>query len=330
MALEIMSKTLIIQNLQGIGDTVWFIRHYHAIARSLPEQKVSILTRPRSMADQILQYDPFVDQVLWLEMKPGIHDGLLGIWRLAQLIRQYQFERVWILHSRSLRYALACRLAGVKIIYGPGIGLQRYLLSRSLSLLKEEQKCHPIRRGTFLLKRNGLWLDQEKSPLFVGEGERQFVHEKIKQLPKPWIGLGIASSEAHKKWSWQNYAALGAALHKKQGGTFFIMGAGLEKEEAQHIAKAFEQEKMPFFLAINFSISQSLALLQSLDFIVGNDTGILHAAPMAGSKGLVLLGKAQVPIHDYAEVEGLQVVDKDINEITVADVLENLSTLGWT
>jgi heptosyltransferase-2 len=329
MALGVMSKTLIIQNLQGIGDTVWFVRNYHAIARSIPEQKVSILTRPRSMADQILKDDPFIDQVLWLKMKPGIHDGLLGIWRLARLIRQHKFERVWILHSRSLRYALACRLAGVKYIYGSGIGLQRYLLSHSLPLLKEEQKYHPIRRGTLLLKRNGLSLDLEKSPLFVGDAERQFAHEKIHQFPKPWIGLGIASSEVHKKWSWQNYAALGLALHKKQGGTFFIMGAGLEIEESQHIAKVFKENKVPYFAAVNFSISQSLALLQSLDFTVGNDTGILHAAPMVGSKGLVLLGCGQVPIHDYAEVEGLRFSAKGIHEITVDDVLEKLTTLGW-
>jgi heptosyltransferase-2 len=324
-----MSKTLIIQNLQGIGDTVWFVRHYHAIALSIPEQKVSILTRPRSMADQILKHDPFVEEVLWLKMKPGMHDGILGIWRLAKLMRHHQFERVWILHSRSLRYTLACRLAGVKYIYGSGIGLQRYLLSRSLPLKKEEQKCHPIRRGTLLLKRNGLLLGQEKTPLFVGKEEHQFVHEKIHHLPKPWVGLGIASSEVHKKWHWENYVALGVALHKKQGGTFFIMGAGLEKKESEYIAKVFKEKKVPYFAAVDFSISQSLALLQSLDFIVGNDTGILHAAPMVGSKGLVLLGSGQVPIHDYAEVEGLRFSAKDINEITVEDVLEKLTTLGW-
>ena len=324
-----MSKTLIIQNLQGIGDTVWFARHYHAIAGSVPEEKVSILTRPRSMADQILQHDPSIEKVLWLEMKPGIHDGLLGVWRLAQLIRRHGFEKVWILHSRSLRYALACRLAGVKYIYGPGIGLQRYFLSRSASLDKKDWEKHPIQRGTLLLKRNGISLGSEKAPLIIGEMERSFVHEQIHFCPKPWIGLGIASSEPHKKWSWENYAALAIALHKKCGGTFFLMGGSMEQEEAKTIQHALQSAEIPCFLATDFSISQSLALLQTLSFSVGNDTGILHAAPRVGSRGLVLLGSVQVPIQDYAEVEGLRFRDKSINEITVENVLEKLTALGW-
>ncbi len=320
-----MGKTLIIQNLQGIGDTVWFIRHYHAIAKATQDKKVSILTRSRSMADQILQYDPFIEQVLWLDIKPGRHDGLWGIVLLSRLICHYKFEKVWILHSRSLRYALACRLAGVPVIYGPGIGLQKYLLRKSVPLSKEEQTMHPIGRGTALLKRNGLTLDQEKAPLFVGEK----VPKEIKKYPKPWVGLGIASSEPHKKWSWEKYVSLGIALHKQQGGTLFIMGGGLENNEAQKMMDSFRQENIDSFTATNLPITQSLALLQQLDFIVGNDTGILHAAPMVATPGLVLLGKSQVPIHQYAEVEGLQFDHKSINEITVEMVLEKIKMLGW-
>lgn len=331
------SKTLIIQNLQGIGDTMWFVRHCQAIARATPEKQVCLLTRPRSMADKILQYDPYIEKILWLEIKGGKHDGLLGTLRLASLIREGGFKTVWILHSRSLRYALACRLAGVKNIYGPGIGLQKYLLSSGSLLDLEEHTKHPIIRGTLLLEKNGLHLGKETSPLYLGKGEEKRIKGILKDQKRPFWGIGIASSEEHKKWSWDSYVDLALSVHKKRGGTVCIMGGPLELGEGSRIQQALKEAGVDSITATQFSITESLALLSKIDFIVGNDTGILHAAPMVGTKGLVLLGSAQVPIHHHALVEGLRVNDNDpvqdppndLEQISVRMVMEKLSQLQW-
>lgn len=330
-------KTLVIQNLQGIGDTMWFIRHMHAIAKQAKFGKVSVLTRPRSLADQILQADPHIEEVLWLDVKPGKHDGFWGTIRLANLIRKGHYDTVWILHSRSLRYALACRLAGVKNIIGPGHGLQRHFITNKNFLSEAEQLEHPIKRAGHLLKYQGASLGNDLSPCIVGPSNKAFITKEFGKFQRPWIALGIASSEPHKKWLWQNFADLGARLRAETGGKIFIMGGPSETKESQLIYDEMFKKGYDPVKATNLTIQQSLALIQQCKFIVGNDTGILHAAPMLGSHGLVLLGKAQVPIHHYAEVEGLRLADCDevqpspnnVQDIPVSSVFQKLKSCHW-
>ena len=53
---------LVIQPLPGIGDMVWHIPHLRAIAHHEPEGQVSVLTKPRSLSDQLLASLPEVIQ----------------------------------------------------------------------------------------------------------------------------------------------------------------------------------------------------------------------------------------------------------------------------
>jgi heptosyltransferase-2 len=330
-------RTLVIQNLQGIGDTMWFVRHLHVIAQQTEAKSISVLTRPRSMADKILQADPAIDKVLWLDIKKGQHDGFLGTLRLANLIRKNKFDTVWILHSRSLRYAIACKLAGVKNIIGPGHGLQKYLITNKQFLSESEQFEHPIERAGHLLKHQGLSLGSEISPCIVASSAKTFITKKFDKFQRPWIALGIASSESHKKWLWQNFADLGIRLRAETGGKIFIMGGTSETKEAQLIYDEMFKKGYDPVKATDLTIEQSLALIQQCKFIVGNDTGIIHAAPMVGSHGLVLLGKSQVPIHYYSEVEGLRLASSDkveqppnnVQDIAVSDVFQKLKSLHW-
>jgi heptosyltransferase-2 len=329
-----LGKTLIIQNLQGIGDTCWFIKHYHAIANKTASKKVSILTRPRSMADQILKDDPYVEQVLWLHVKRGIHDGMMGTWRLARDLKVHQFDTVWILHSRSLRYALACRLAGIKDIRGPGIGFQKHLLTTAPFLEEAEQTRHPIKRGTLLLEKHGFFLDPS-SLLPIGTKEEHWAKNTLSTLPKPWVGIGLSSSESHKKWPLEHYKTLAEMIYQQKGGSILILGGPKEAEEGARLAATLKD--IPCLSVTSQPISDSLALIKQLDFLIGNDTGILHAAPQVGSKGLVLLGKSQVPIHHHTLVEGihldpeetLQEGPNDIHKLQPEKVFEKLKALGW-
>lgn len=331
-----LGKTLIIQNLQGIGDTCWFIPHYHAIAKITKTKKVSILTRPRSMADQILHYDPFIEEVLWLQVKGGDHDGILGTWRLAQFLKSHRFDTVWILHSRSLRYVLACRMAGILDIRGPGIGWQKHLLITPPFLDAETQAMHPIIRGTRLLEKHGINLD-ETSRLSLGQEEDSWAKSFLAPLPKPWVGIGLSSSEPHKKWPWERYKTLAEMIHRQRGGSILILGGPKEKEEALCLKEALKKKSISCQPVTEKTIGFSLALIHHLDFVVGNDTGILHAAPQVGSRGLVLLGRTQVPIHHYARVEGvhldpeerIQKGDNQLETLSCEKVFKKLKDLGW-
>ena len=77
----------VIQPLPGIGDMVWHLPHIRAIAAHAGAP-VTLLTKPRSLADQLLANEPAVAEIVWLDLNPagrrGAHDGIGGFRRLVR------------------------------------------------------------------------------------------------------------------------------------------------------------------------------------------------------------------------------------------------------
>ncbi|UNM06263.1 MAG: glycosyltransferase family 9 protein [Holosporaceae bacterium] len=266
------AKTLVIQPLQGIGDYMWFVPHLHALANTTPEKKISLLTRPRSFADQLSAEDPMIDDVIWLEIKKGQHDGLCGLWRLAQVLRKKKYTKAYILHSRSLRYPLLCRMAGIPKIYGPGMGWQKVLLHGANTFLrKEDQKKHPIQRATQVIKNHGLSLE-ESSGLHLGWAEKE-AEEFLASMKPPYFALCIGSSEAQKKWPMEYYIQLAEMIAHRKKGTILILGGPSEVVEGKNIEMALNHKKNPGFFFVSGDLRFTLGVLKKVAFIVGNDTG---------------------------------------------------------
>ncbi len=331
----VKAKTLVIQPLQGIGDYMWFIPHLHALANETPEKKVSLLTRPRSFADQLSAADSMIDDVIWLEIKKGKHDSFAGLWRLAQVLREKKYTKAYILHSRSLRYPLLCRMAGIPKIYGPGMGLQKMLLHGANTFLqKEDQKKHPIQRATQVMKNHGVVL-QDVSTLHLGATAEKAAEELLAHMSPPYFSLCIGSSESQKKWPINYYIQLAEMIVRKKRGTILILGGPSEVAEGKNIEMALNHKKIPAFF-VSGDLRRTLGVLKRATFIVGNDTGVTHAAPRLGVKGLVLLGQSQVPIHQYTNLEGVKIGPSNkvitpnaLDQLFPQMVMDKLIHLGW-
>ena len=123
-------KILFIQPRVGIGDFILFLPFINAIAEQEKDSEIYILTKKRTVADQILIHDKKI-KIIYLERdKSGKekHDGIMGFFRLKNLIKSYSFDKAFILHQ-SCRYALLCKLAGIKNILGYGRNFQFLFLS---------------------------------------------------------------------------------------------------------------------------------------------------------------------------------------------------------
>ncbi|NBS84550.1 MAG: hypothetical protein EBS59_07650, partial [Verrucomicrobia bacterium] len=123
-------KILFIQPRVGIGDFILFLPFINAIAEQEKNSEIYILTKKRTVADQILIHDKKI-KIIYLERdKSGKekHDGIMGFFRLKNLIKSYSFDKAFILHQ-SCRYALLCKLAGIKNILGYGRNFQFLFLS---------------------------------------------------------------------------------------------------------------------------------------------------------------------------------------------------------
>ena len=88
---------------------VWHLPHIHALVQHFGTP-VSLFTKPRSRANELLMTDASVADVTWVDRNPhgtrGEHDGLNGLWRLVRMLRDRRFDAAVLLHhSPSLAFA---------------------------------------------------------------------------------------------------------------------------------------------------------------------------------------------------------------------------------
>src|ERR1043165_8429662 len=124
---EFMASTAVIQVKQGIGDVIWHLPFIRAIAAKTPEGQVTFLTLPSTHAQELLRAEPCIDRVIYFEHQGTEFKRAVNLAVLTALLRARKFKRVWIL-DRTVRPALAAKLAGIPEPIAPGGGAQRWLL----------------------------------------------------------------------------------------------------------------------------------------------------------------------------------------------------------
>ena len=287
IAKQACSGVLVIQPLPGIGDMVWHIPHLRAIARHEPEGRIHVLTKPRSLSDQLLASMPEVAEVLWVKRKPGPHDGLRGFFRLVSELRQKRFRKVWILHD-SGRYALATWLAGIPNRTGFASGWQRMLFTDP-PIPPVPDTLHTVERADALLKGLGLEPTRPAPLITPTAASRAAILAQFADCPRPWFALGIGSSEPFKQWGVDNFIALVTALLERYGGTCFLLGGASEQAMAESIARQAGDvgRLVPLIQA---PLQDVMALMGSAQLFVGNDTGMLNLSAACGTPSIGLFG----------------------------------------
>lgn len=283
-----MSGTLVIQPLPGIGDMVWHLPHIHAIAQQTPEAAVTVLTKARARADHLFAADPHVSEVLCLERDHGgRHAGLFGLLRLARQLRTHHFDAVWILHD-STRYALAAWLAGIPLRIGYTSGGARLLLNRPLLLTADQKLLHPIDKADLLLHAHGM--KPSTAHLRIAADASTHIQLQFGKVSKPWVALGIGTSEPYKQWGAPRFAELAGVLAQRYGMTAFLIGGDGERALGDEIIARAQVQGVAVQNALGLSVADTMALLADCRVYVGNDTGFLNVAAAVGVPAFGLFG----------------------------------------
>ncbi len=323
------TKTLVIQPLPGIGDMVWHLPHLHALAQDSRDGQVSVLTKPRSRADLLLRADPAIDQVLWLERNPGKHDGLLGFLRLVKLLRSGNYERVWILHDSS-RYHWAALMAGIPQRFGYGKGLQRFLQNSGIRLPKKSPR-HPIEKADLLIELHALPRTESEPRLCADPELVAAIGQRFAHVPKPWVALGIGSSEPIKQWGQERFSELTRQIRKSHDVSIVIVGGAAESVMTEWIVEQAGSTAHRVYSGTGLPIDETAALLSMCALYVGNDTGFLNIAAAVGVHAFGLFGGSPPLRHS----EHIHVVladhgresdygSRDMAEISVGNVMTRI------
>jgi len=294
-------KILFIQPRVGIGDFILFLPFIKAIAEQEQNSEIYILTKKRTVADQLLINDKKI-KIIFVERDrdgKGKHDGIKGFFQLKNLIKSYSFDKVFILHQ-SCRYALLCKLAGIKNILGYGRNFQFLFLSPLIFNNNFFNKNFNIYEEALSFTKKIIKYKEfnKNAEIIITNNEKDDFYNKYKNNKNNNIIIGIGGSGSIVKWPVENWIALIDYLNKNFTINFIIAGGKNDEVEFNLIKEKLRIQNI--FSLCNLNIREAMIGMSFGKFFIGNDSGMHHVAAAIGINTLVLIGSTPLNYTKYS------------------------------
>ena len=320
-------RTVVLLQYTGIGDLIWHIQYFKAVAKQSQGGQVTVVAQPSTLARAFIGKEPWVEAVIDHDHRPrrgekrkGRHAGLLGMWRMAQQLKQGRFDRI-VLFSGRISRGLIAAMSGIPLRIGFGYKpLQRLCLNQ----------------GPYIAAHQGpsLAVYPEASAFMVAHGFCQQpivpslelpvdlvlqMQQCLAYLPRPLYAFAIGTSETHKQWGVKRYAELAQRLIERGAGVVLV-GGPAEVQLAKDIEALVPQaSRHAFTIITDAPVLGSAAALRVADVCVGNDTGMINVAAAVGRPSYVLIGARGTLDQDPERMHNVRAAS--LSDISVNQVL---------
>ena len=269
-------KILAVQNRMGIGDMVIFLPFIEAISKKF-KSRVSLLVKDSSKANEYLQNTKYIDQIIPLlrNNKNLEHDGIIGFFKLANKLRAYKFDYIFIFNS-SARFNLIAKTAGIKNIYQYPIfdKKNQHIIKTAQKFIKKELNISVKPNAKINIKKKKILLTKKNF--------------KIKSKEKN-ILLGIGGSGPTKRVPAKKFIEFMDLVSNKYKSKFFL-ATGKNSEEQKILKEILKsRHKNKCQKLDNLSIKKILPLISNCDISICNDSSFSHLSAALGIKTIVLM-----------------------------------------
>tara|TARA_B100000965_G_scaffold388457_1_gene393007 strand:- start:549 stop:1508 length:960 start_codon:yes stop_codon:yes gene_type:complete len=281
-------KILAVQNRMGIGDMVIFLPFIEAISKKF-KSPVSLLVKESSKAKEYLYNTKYIDQIIPLlrNNKNLEHDGIIGFFKLANKLRSYKFDSIFIFNS-SARFNLVAKIAGIKNIYQYPVFYKKkqHLIKTAQKFIKKEIKIKVKPNPKINIERKQIISTKKKF--------------KIKSNEKN-ILLGIGGSGPTKRVAAKKYIKFMELALKKYKCKFFLAtGRNFEEQKilkeimkSKYKNKCYKLDKLP--------IKKILPIITNCNIAVCNDSSFSHLSAALGIKTIVLMTDTPLMYGNYSK-----------------------------
>ena len=282
-------KILAIQNRMGIGDMIIYLPFIEAISKKY-NTKIKILVKENSKASEILKENKYVGEIINLDRsnksKKGIHDGIFGSINLANQLKNYKFEKVFIFNS-SLRYKLICKLASIKEIY-------QYPLF-------EKKNQHIVLAAQNFLKNSIGEIIKSEPVINVDKKSISDTASKLKiTKSEKNIILGIGGSGNTKRIPSKIFLKFMEMCENNYNCRFFL-ATGTNDEEQIILKDILSSKYNSKCLALDkMSLFQILPIIANCDVAVCNDSSFSHLSAAIGIPTIVLMADTPLIYGSYS------------------------------
>jgi heptosyltransferase II len=291
-----VTPSAVIQVKRGIGDVIWHLPFIRAIAAVSPGERVTFLAPPSSGARELLAGESGVAETLYFTHAGSELQRGLNLVRLVALLRQNRFRTLWIL-DRTLRPALAAKLAGIPERIGLGLGLQRYFITNP-GIDHSHFHDQPIGWLTALLAAMNVPFTQTEPELRLPVRTLAAVGERFGHSARPWLVVGIGASHPDKDWPDAYWAEFLAGVRASIAGTVFLIGGPANSARAESLIA--HGAGAAAINACDLGLTEAAGLLHLADLFVGTDSGPMNLAVATTTEAIAMFGTT--PVLTYSKL----------------------------
>tara|TARA_B100000427_G_scaffold240620_1_gene203542 strand:+ start:994 stop:1938 length:945 start_codon:yes stop_codon:yes gene_type:complete len=261
-----MSKVLVVIKSMGIGDLCILIPNIHAISKKIAGP-VTVLAQKNTRAEAILKHDPHIKEVIELD-----ENEIKGFLNIIKKIKVKNFDQAYI-YSDSIRLYLISKLSSIKkIFHYPFFSKQGKNFFRTAKEFTENILHVKV---------------DSQSKIYFDEENSNTIKSKFNiSDEKKNIVCGISASGPTKRWDVENYIKLLENLNSKYKCNFFLAAGKNDEDLVNQVVKSSIGKNCISFSKM--SIAETIPIIGSCKYYIGNDTGWGHIASGLGLKALFL------------------------------------------
>ena len=280
-------RILVIQNRMGIGDTVIFLPYIQKISEKF-STPVNLLVKKSSKADQFLDQTNYIDKIIHLEQdkKKERHDGLVGAFRLAQELKKYKFNKVFICNS-SLRFNIIARLARIRNIYQYPLFTKKnqHIIKPAVTLIKESLNVDV---------NNNPRIDVDENLVKLAISKYNINKKKLNIL------LAIGGSGPTKRIPANTFLSVMKKITNVKKCNFFL-ATGKDEEEQKILSQIMNSEFKEKCIPLDhLTIHETLPIIKNCNASICNDTGFGHISSALGIKTITLMADTPLIYGSYS------------------------------
>jgi heptosyltransferase II len=273
---------ILVRGVNRLGDTLFTLPAIKSLKVKYPDSRVTILTKP--MPVDLYKYNPYVDDIIIFDSN-GRHRGLHGRLRLIKTLRKASFDLAVLIHN-NFESALMAFLSGIPERIGYQKELRSGLLTRSLPFPKS-----PTPRVEHFLAITKLVACEGKDnqpDLYLSSSEKKWAAARLGDVPRPIVGIIPGAQEKTRIWDSGRFAAVADGLIGEAKASVLILGGPGEKKLSLSVRS--QMKNFSFDMTGAFNLRELIAILNSCDLVIANDTGPMHIANLLGVNVITFFG----------------------------------------
>jgi lipopolysaccharide heptosyltransferase II len=284
------ARRILCVRLDSMGDVLMTAPAMRALAQSLPESRLALLTSPAGAeAGRLI---PAIKDVLVYDapwMKSTVARTLSRYdWTMIETVKAQCFDAavIFTVYSQSaLPAALFSYLAGIPLRLAHCRENPYHLLTDWIRD-PEPEVCirHEVRRQLDLVASIGASVSDDRLSIHVSDGTAARIDHLLKSLVKPdrpWIVIHPGASAASRRYPQELFAEAARRLVHAIDCRILWTGSALERDVIESIQGAMHNPSCS--LAGHLSLEEFGALLARAPLLLSNNTGAVHLAAAVGT-----------------------------------------------